>query len=133
MAATALIAASAAQAQQRVRPTQAELFCHDLKRVVEAAGRENGFEHLELSRAAPPWLGFRPGACRAYAGTAGYPAGWQCHQHLAPHHLSLESLADMTAACLPEAKRLSAGGWREAGFEAPGVRIQISESGGPGA
>ena len=132
-AAACLLGAGAADAQQRARPTQAELFCHDLKRVVQASSYETRFEHLERSRAAPPWLGFRPGGCRAYAGTDKYPAAWQCHQHLSPAHLTAKTLTDMTAACLPKAKRVEARGWREAGFETPRVRIHISESGGPGA
>lgn len=84
MAAAALLGGSAAEAQQRAQPTQAELFCHDLKRVVKTANHESQFEHLERSRAAPPWLGFRPGGCRAYAGRETAPAAWDFHQHLAP-------------------------------------------------
>lgn len=132
-AAAALLAAGAAQAQQRAKQTQAELFCHDLKRVVKAASYETAFKHLERARAAPPLFGFRPGACRAYAGTETSPAAWDCHQHLAPAHLSLDSLAAATAECLPEAEQTRGRWGREATFTLPGARILINESGGPRA
>ena len=130
IAAAALLAGGAAQAQQQARPTRAELFCHDLKRLVRKAP---DWVAMWNARPAPPALGFRPGACRAYPGGPNYPASYSCHQHLAPPHLSLETLAADTAACLPEAKQ-ERGRWgREAIFTLPGLRILISESGGPGA
>ena len=130
LAGAALLGAGAADAQ---RPTQAQLFCHDLKRVVKAAGYEDGFDYLQRSRAAPPWLGFRPGACRAHEATETLPAAWWCHQQLAPEHLSLESLDSNTASCLPQAKR-ERGRWGgSVTFTLPGARILITQSGGPRA
>ena len=132
MGAVALLGATAAEAQ-RARPTQAELFCRDLKRVVKAARHEGGFVDLQRSRAAPPRLGFRPGSCRAHEATNTLPSAWSCHQQLAPDHLSLASLDANTASCLPEAKR-ERGRWgRTVTFTLPGARILITQSGGPGA
>ena len=129
-AAAALIAGGAAQAQQQARPTRAELFCHDLKRLVREAPDWVGMWN---ARPAPLWLGFRPGACRASAASGAQPASYWCHQHLAPPHLGLDTLKADIAACLPEAK-MERGRWgRDATFTLPGLRILINESGGPGA
>jgi hypothetical protein len=130
LTAAALLSAAGAGAQQRARPTDAQLFCHDLKRLVRAAP---DFEFMFKARPTPPWLGFRPGACRAHAASETLPAAYWCSQHLAPEHLALDNLAARTAACLPEAKRVKTAYWREAVFETPKVRILITESGGPGA
>jgi hypothetical protein len=129
-AAAALLGVTGADAQQRAKPAEAQLFCHDLKRLVRAAP---GFELMFKARPAPPWLGFRPGTCRAHAANETLPAAYWCSQQLAPEHLALESLAAKTAACLPGAKRVKTNYWREAVFETPRVRILITESGGPGA
>lgn len=133
MAAAALAAAgagAAAEAQQRLRPTEAELYCADLKRLVREAP---DFAGMWRAKPAPPSLGFRPGSCRVQEATATLPAAFSCHQHLAPAHLALDLLATQTAGCLPELKRLETRWSREALFEGHGVRIRISESGGPGA
>jgi len=126
----ALVGAAAAEAQERARPTQAELFCHDLKRLVREAP---DFEGMWNARPAPPWLGFRPGSCRYWKGSETSPPAYWCHQQLAPAHQSLKNLADMTAACLPGATRLATEWPREASFETAELRIHITESGGPGA
>jgi hypothetical protein len=134
-AAAALLAAGAAQAQTVSEAlAQAARFerelCHGLNRLVEAAP---DFTGLYDARPAPPWLGFRPGSCRAHEGSETLPASYWCHQNLAPAHLSLESLAAATAACLPQGKR-ERGEWgREAIFTLPEMRILISEHGAPGA
>ncbi len=130
LAAAALFGAGTADAQQRTRPTEAQLFCHDLKRLVRHAP---DFEFMFKARPAPPWLGFQPGSCRAHAATATLPPVYWCSQQLAPQHLGMESLAARTAACLPDAKRVKTPYGREALFETPEVRILISESGGAGA
>lgn len=130
MAAAALLAAGAAQAQLQARATPAEMFCHDLRRMVRNAP---DFEGMVRARPAPPWLGFRPGACRAHAATATLAPAYWCHQQLAPAHLAFDNLVAMTQACLPEAKLLPARWSRVAALEAPGIRIEINESGGPGA
>lgn len=133
MAAAALLVVGAAQAQAGADAARAAFerdFCHGLKRLLREAP---DFVGMYNAHPAPPWLGFRPGACRAYAGTEKHSAAYDCHQHLAPAHLSLESLAAATAQCLPEAER-TRGRWaRDETFTLPGARILISESGGPGA
>lgn len=129
-AASALTLGTVAEAQQRVRPTEAELFCRDLQRVVRSAP---DFEFLYKAKPAPPQLGFRPGACRAFEQTASLPPAFWCHQHLTPNHLAFDKLVAMTTGCLPEAKRVGERDGRQATFEAPRVRILISERGGPGA
>jgi hypothetical protein len=113
------------------RPTDLELFCHDLGRVVDAAGEEGGFDHLQRSRAAPPTLGFERG-CQGHGGAEG--GSWFCHQSLAPADLSRDSLEHKTAACLTEAVR-EPGRWPSlsVSFALPNARITIEESGGPGA
>jgi hypothetical protein len=127
--AAALTAAGSAQAEM---PSAQAIFCAQLNRTVQIAQMAGDFDHLERSRAAPPYFGFRHG-CRAHAATARSAAAWWCHQSLAPDELSLESLAGRTAACLPSAVR-SRGRWGdEAIFTLPRARIVIEESGGPRA
>ena len=126
-AVAALLAAGNAQAQGDRDFERG--FCRDLARVLRAAP---DFDTLERSRAAPPRFGFRPG-CQAIAAGENTPAAWHCHQQLAPEHLSLESLAAKTAACLPEAVRTKGRWGRQAIFTLPGARILITESGGPRA
>jgi hypothetical protein len=104
-------------------------FCRDLRRAIRVAP---DFRHLEIARAAPPTFGFRNG-CRAWAGSASLPAAWSCHQNLAPHYLSLDSLAKRTAECLPEARREAGRYGRETVFVLPGARVRIQENGGPRA
>lgn len=118
----ALLGAGAAAAA----PTDSELFCHDLKRLIEAAEYDGGFEQMYSARPAPPRLGFARG-CRPGART------WFCHQSLAPDSLSHDALAAGVAACLPEAKRQHDGLYRETLFTLPRARIRIEERGGPGA
>jgi hypothetical protein len=124
--AVALLTAGVAQAQQRAVPTPEQIFCRDLQRIVRAAP---DFVAMYKAKAAPPWLGFRPGACQAFTADATNPATYACHQNLAPAHLTLDSLAAITAACIPDAKRLPAEYRREAVFEVPGLRIRINEHG----
>ena len=126
-AAAALLAAGSAQAQGDRDFERG--FCRDLERVLDAAP---DFDTLERSRAAPPRFGFRHG-CQAIAAGDTAPAAWHCHQNLAPEHLSLESLATRTAACLPQAVRTKGRWGRQAIFTLPGARILIRESGGPRA
>lgn len=133
-AAAALIGAGAAQAQAAGDSARAAFerdFCHGLERLVREAP---DFVGVYNAKPAPPWLGFRPGSCRATAGSEKVRAGWRCHQQLAPAHLGVESLAAATAACLPQAKRLPRAHFRrEAVFALPGLRLRMSENGGPGA
>ena len=133
IAAAAALAAGAAEAQQRSRPSDAKLFCHDLKRTLKAASYDDGFEHLERSRAAPPQFGFRPGACHALQTSAAATAMWRCYQTLAPESLALATLVAHTAACLPDAKREASGYHWEAVFSHESGRIRITERGGPRA
>jgi hypothetical protein len=142
-AVAALLGAGAAQAQESVEAIHFKRdFCRGLKQLVEAAAEarrqppaEAGRVFLDIynRRSATSWFGFRPGACRASAGTEKYPASYWCHQHLAPLHLSLESLSRETAACYPEAKAERDRWGRGATFTLPDARIQIGESGGPRA
>jgi hypothetical protein len=127
--AAALLASGAAQAQ---RPSDQQIFCAELNRVVQVAQMDGDFTYLERSRAASPDFGFRHG-CRAHEATERLPAAWWCHQNLAPEALGLESLAGRTAACLPNAVRSRGRYGREAIFTLPRVRISIQESGGPKA
>jgi hypothetical protein len=129
IAAVALAASGAAGAQ---RPSDQQIFCAQLNRVVQEAQMEGDFTHLERSRAAPPYFGFRQG-CRAREATARLAAAWWCHQSLAPEELSLASLAGRTQACLPNAVRTEGRYGDEAIFTLPRARIVIEESGGPGA
>ncbi len=129
MAAT-LMATGTAQAEM---PSEQQIFCAQLNRVVQVAQMDGDFTYLERSRAAPPTFGFRQG-CRAQAATERRPAAWWCHQSLAPDELSLASLSERTAACLPNAVRSRGRSYdRQAIFTLPRVRIVIDESGGPRA
>ena len=109
----------------------AQDFCIALNRTVQIAQMSGDFGYLESGRAAPPHFGFRHG-CRARAATERTPAGWWCHQNLAPEALSLDSLSARTAACLPNAAR-TGGRYGEAIFTLPRARITIEERGGPRA
>lgn len=128
--AVALMAAGTAQAQ---RPSAQRIFCAELNRVVQVAQMDGDFTYLELSRAAPPTFGFSHG-CRAQVATARSPAAWWCHQSLAPDELSLASLSERIAECLPNAVRSQGRLYdRQAIFTLPRARIVIDESGGPRA
>lgn len=130
-AAAALAAAGGAQAQAADEAARFERdYCHDLQRLVQGAP---DFVAIYNARPAPPWLGFRPGACRAHEATERLPAAWSCHQHLAPRHLGLDRLVAQTGACLPAARLERDRLGREATFTLPGLRILISEHGGPRA
>ena len=127
MAAAALLGSAGAQAQQRARPTDLDLFCHDLRRVANEAP---DFVGMYNAHPAPPWFGFRPGVCRASAASDAHPAAYWCYQTLAPRHLTVGNLAEMTAACLPEAKRVPKSGYGDdVALEAPGRRRTISGRG----
>lgn len=127
LGALAMLAPAASQAQAGLVPQD---FCQGLKRVVEAAGFEGGFQWLERARAAPPHLGFRHG-CRATGDDK--RQYWLCGQNLAPAEMSRDALAARVAACLPEAARGRNGPTRDAVFTLPHARISISELGGPKA
>ena len=124
IAAAAMLVPGAGQAQ----PGPSQDFCHGLKRVVEAARFEGGFQGLE--RAAPPHLGFRHGCQATGDGRRQY---WRCGQNLAPEEMSRDALAERVASCLPEAVRGRSGLTRDAVFTLPRARIHISELGGPKA
>jgi hypothetical protein len=127
IAAAAALAPGVAAAQG---PSAQEVFCADLKRVVEAAELGGDFTALERSRAAPPRLGFVNG-CRATGDeTKRY---WVCGQSFAPDELSRDSLAERIAQCLPDAVRSQSGLPRDSVFTLPFARIHISEIGGPRA
>ncbi len=123
-----LTATGTAQAEM---PSEQQIFCAQLNRVVQVAQMDGDFTYLERGRAAPPYFGFRQG-CRAQAATARLPAVWWCHQSLAPEALGLASLSARTADCLPNAARGRSYD-RQAIFTLPRVRILIEESGGPRA
>ena len=125
--AAALLAPSTAAAEI---PSPQEIFCAELKRVVEVAELGGDFTYLERSRAAPPRLGFAHGCQATGNEKKGY---WLCGQSLAPDSLSRERLAARISACLPEAARTDPGPWRETLFTLPYAEIRISEIGGPGA
>ena len=125
IAAASLLAPAAGQAQL-VRQD----FCHALQRVIDAAGHEGGFLHLERSRAAPPHLDFRHG-CRATGDER--RQYWLCHQNLAPAEMSRDSLAARIAACLPAAARSTSDYGHESVFTLPHAQIRIRERGGPKA
>lgn len=127
VAAAAVLAPVAAGAEP---PSPQQIFCAELKRVVEVAELGGDFAYLERSRARPPSLGFRDG-CRA-AGDA-KKQYWLCGQNFAPEELSRDALAARIAACLPEAVRGPPSLARDAVFTLPYARIHISELGGPGA
>lgn len=123
----ALLASAPAGAEP---PSKQQIFCAELRRVVEVAELGGDFAYLERSRAAPPRLGFRHG-CRA----TGTPEKqyWLCTQNLAPAEQSRDALAARIAECLPEAVRGRNGFTRDSVFLLPRARIHISELGGPGA
>jgi len=125
--AAALLVPAAGEAQRVPQD-----FCLGLERAVEVAQTDGDFTYLDRSRAAPPHFGFVHG-CRASAATGRLPAAWSCHQTLAPESLSLASLAERTAACLPEAVRSRGKYGDEAVFALPRARISIRERGGPRA
>ena len=125
IAAAALLAPGAVQAQ-----SVGQEFCHGLERVIDAARYEDGFLHLEGSRAAPPHLDFRHG-CRATGDSK--RQYWLCHQNLAPAEMSRDALAGRIAACLPGAVRSTSDHGHEAVFTLPRAQIRISERGGPKA
>jgi hypothetical protein len=127
LAAAALLAPGPAEAGP---PSRQEIFCAELKRVVEVAELGGDFTYLERSRAAPPSLGFAHG-CQATGDEK--KRYWACGQSFAPDHLSRDALAERISACLPDAVRGQASLAREAVFTLPYARIHVSELGGPGA
>ena len=127
LAAAALSASTSAQTQP---PSDALIFCAELRRVLDVAALDGDFTYLERSRAAPPRLGFRHG-CRA-AGDSNRRY-WTCGQSLSPEDMSLDALAVRVAGCVPEAVRARPGPARDAVFTLPGARIHISEFAGPRA
>jgi hypothetical protein len=127
IAVAALMAPAAGQAQGRL---VGQDFCHGLKRVVEAAEFEGGFQWLERARAAPPHLGFRQG-CQATGDER--RQYWLCSQHLAPKEMSRDALAARVAECLPEAVLGRKGFNKDVFFTLPHAEVGISELGGPGA
>jgi len=114
-----------AQAAEAQRPSDQELFCADLQRVLEDAGGDQPFHLLENGRAAPPTLGFA-GGCRRSGDARQY--FWLCTQTLAPPELSLRSLVERTRACLPDAPR-PAMNRVFARFDLPNAVIRIDERG----
>lgn len=125
--AAALLAAGGAQAQP---PSKQEIFCAELKRVVEVAELGGDFASLERSRAAPPRLGFA-GGCQATGDEE--KQYWLCDQSFAPEALGRDALAARIADCLPDAVLGPGSLARDALFTLPYARIHISELGGPGA
>jgi len=125
--AAALLQAGAGRAAEAERT---DAFCLDLGRLLQAAGTEGGFAGLERARGAPPRLGF-PAPCQATGDER--RQYWVCGQSLAPDWLGRAGLAAQVAACLPDSARTEDRGARETVFAAPGVRIRISEHGGPRA
>jgi hypothetical protein len=115
------LGASALSAQS-VPPNRDPAFCADLNRAIRAAERGR----VATLERRPPSFGFTQ-ACAAQGG------GWFCHQALAPPSLSFENLTAQVSACLPNASRALASGYREAVFTAGGVRMRIAESGARGA
>ena len=111
-------------------PSPQEIFCAELKRVVEVAELGGDFTYLERSRAAPPRLGFAQG-CQATGDER--KRYWACGQSLAPDSLGRDRLAARISACLPEAARTDRRPWRETVFTLPYAEIRVSESGGPEA
>lgn len=125
--AAALLAPGTAQAQP---PSKQQIFCAELRRVVEVAELGGDFAYLERSRAAPPRFGFVHG-CQATGDEK--KQYWICSQSLAPEELSRDALAARVAECLPEAVRGRNGVTSDAVFTLPGARIHITELGGPRA
>ncbi len=124
VAAAALLAPGAAGAEI---PSKQQIFCAELRRVVEVAELGGDFTYLERSRAAPPRLGFRHG-CRATGDVN--KQYWLCGQSLAPEAMSRDNLAARVAACLPEAARTDQRPWRQTLFTLGRAEIRISETGG---
>jgi hypothetical protein len=127
IAAAALLAPGPVWAEP---PSRQQIFCAELRRVVEVAELGGDFGYLERSRAAPPRLGFAQG-CQATGDSK--KQYWVCGQSFAPETMSLDNLAARIAECLPEAVRGKHGLAREAVFTLPRAQIHISELGGPGA
>ena len=127
IAAAAVLTSGSAAAEI---PSPQEIFCAELKRVIEVAELDGDFTYLERSRAAPPRLGFAHG-CQATGDEK--KQYWACGQSLAPDSLSRDRQADRISACLPEAARSDRSPWRETVFTLPYAEIRVSESGGPGA
>jgi hypothetical protein len=125
--AAALLAAGPAGAEP---PSKQQIFCAELRRVVEVAELGGDFAYLERSRAAPPSLGFANGCQATGDENKQY---WMCGQSFAPDALSRDALAARIAACLPEAVRAQGSLARDAVFTLPYARIHVSEIGGPGA
>jgi hypothetical protein len=125
-AAMAMMAPGGAGAQP---PSPQQIFCAELRRVVEVAELDGDFASLERSRAAPPRLGF--GLCQATGDEK--KQYWLCGQSFAPETMSRDALAARIADCLPEAVRGPPSLARDAVFTLPHARIHISELGGPGA
>jgi hypothetical protein len=126
-AAAAILMSGTARAEV---PSRQQIFCAELRRVVEVAELGGDFTYLERSRAAPPSLGFRNG-CRATGDDKRHY--WHCGQSLAPEEMSRDALAERIARCLPQAVRSGAGLTRDAVFTLPYARIHVSELGGPKA
>ena len=128
MIAAALVAPGLAEAAEP--PSRQQVFCAELRRVIEVAEQGGDFNYLERSRAAPPRLGFVHG-CRATGDEK--KQYWHCGQSLAPEEQSRDALAARIAECLPEAVRGKGGLVRDAVFTLPYARIHVSEIGGPRA
>ena len=127
--AAAMLAALAAQPVAARGPLD-RAFCAELERIVRAADDAEPFRRLEISRGAPPTLGFVHG-CRRSGGERRY--FWLCGQNLAPESLSADRLAERTSACLPGAEPLPRRHPGERRFAVGAVEIRIHESGGPRA
>jgi hypothetical protein len=111
-------------------PSRQQIFCAELRRVVQVAELGGDFTYLERSRAAPPRLGFRHG-CRATGDEK--RRYWMCSQNLSPDEMSRDALAARVAECLPEAVRSTGDFARETLFTLSYAQIRISEFGGPRA
>jgi len=94
IAAAAILASASARAEP---PSRQQIFCAELRRVVEVAELGGDFTYLERSRAAPPSLGFRNG-CQATGDEKRHY--WHCGQSLAPEEMSRDALAARIAECL---------------------------------
>ena len=126
-AAAAILMPGTARAEP---PSRQQIFCAELRRVVEVAELGGDFTYLERSRAAPPRLGFRDG-CQATGDEKRHY--WHCSQSFAPEEMGRDVLAARIAECLPKAVRSGAGLTRDAVFTLPSARIHVSEIGGPRA
>jgi hypothetical protein len=134
MAMQRLVAALAMAATvQTSAPAQArDDFCLQLNRIVDAAAQwerirpgDSPFELLRTGHAGPPRLGFSS-PCQIAGLRRQF---WYCSAIDAPDSLSRQRLAERTAQCLPQARRIDGITTR---FELPHATIVISESGGPG-